>query len=358
MKRNPIASFEEAMMLLKRYRKRRIERARYEAMRIAEKRGAVHSRSLRVRLKKIAPWLLDGEDERWMGAVFNARVWEYVEDYFPPEASPNTRPGGVGGRSVRVWRLKTDVEVKEPALSLDALREAEEAAREWRKLKKRRTKKMSTTRLVLLEGEPEKIEELVKSLGLALHGTIAVVPQNGTSKGAAKADAKAEKSEAKSEKGEKKEAKKEEKAAPKPSPKASPKKAPKKKDEDEEEEASDDEDDEEESDDEEEEEEEEEEEASDDEEEEDEEEEEEKPKAKKGGKKKGDVIDVSELEKAKRVSQVVQFFMEKGHKDPKDIVALCQEHKEEIPLLKRIADIPTRVRAAYDLIMSEAADEE
>jgi len=95
----------EAIEILERYYAHIIALGRYEATQIALAEGTIHSRRLRARLKEIDR--LPIGDERWMGAIFSAKVFEYTGRMLEvEEASPRTRGGGGGGRPIRIWRLR------------------------------------------------------------------------------------------------------------------------------------------------------------------------------------------------------------------------------------------------------------
>jgi hypothetical protein len=102
-----IPTWEEAKALLKEYRGHLIELARYIAWSIAvEGDRTVHMRLVREVLQAMDK-LHEDLDERWMGAVFPGRLFEWTGDWLEIEdSSPRTRPGGGGGRNIRIWKLK------------------------------------------------------------------------------------------------------------------------------------------------------------------------------------------------------------------------------------------------------------
>lgn len=63
-------STEEAMAVLKTYRRFLVDRGRYEAFLIAQRTGGVYSRQVRERMKELG-FMAPGVGEYWLGAVFN-----------------------------------------------------------------------------------------------------------------------------------------------------------------------------------------------------------------------------------------------------------------------------------------------
>jgi hypothetical protein len=88
---------------------------------------------------------------------------------------------------------------------------------------------------------------------------------------------------------------------------------------------------------------------------EEEEEEEGAPPPKKGKKKGGGEIDTSKLQSAAKLREIVQYIMDQGHEKLEDVIKVCEEIQQDVPLLRRVADIPGRVKNAYE-VLKEGAD--
>lgn len=61
-----------------------------------------------------------------------------------------------------------------------------------------------------------------------------------------------------------------------------------------------------------------------------------------------------DLQKARRLRDVVVHLRDEcGVKDVKEMIEICKQIKNDVPLLKRVNDIDERVTAAYDLLMEQ-----
>jgi len=56
------------------------------------------------------------------------------------------------------------------------------------------------------------------------------------------------------------------------------------------------------------------------------------------------------LQNARRLREVVQHILDQGFEDQDEIVAVCEEIKDEVPLLQRVQNIPDRVGKAYNML--------
>jgi len=66
----------------------------------------------------------------------------------------------------------------------------------------------------------------------------------------------------------------------------------------------------------------------------------------------GPEVDVQhpELQEAVRLRQVVSHLMEIGFSSKEEVVAICEEIKDDVPLLTRVANVPDRVGKAYAML--------
>jgi hypothetical protein len=222
---------------------------------------------------------------------------------------------------------------------------------------------------ISVTGTPDEVASLAKKLGLEALGVgngVSRQEKNGATNGAAKTEVTSTKT--KSTKVEEKDEDEDEaEEKPKRGRGRPPGSKNKKKDEEEkpvakkakkaEKDEDEDEEDEEEEDDDEDEEEEDDDEDEDDEEDEDEEEEEEEaPKnAKKKGGKKAE-LDLAPLKEASKLREIVASMREQGFKSLEECIEQAEKHQKQVPLLKRITDIPARVTQAYEMLTS--SDEE
>lgn len=64
-------------------------------------------------------------------------------------------------------------------------------------------------------------------------------------------------------------------------------------------------------------------------------------------------VDVEKLQGAGRLREVVAHLMDVGYSDLKEIVAVCQDLQESVPLLQRVSDIPARIQVAFEVCSKE-----
>ncbi len=101
----PTQTKEEAMELLKKYRKSLIARGRALAILICEKEGTVHTRRIYSEMKKE---ILDsGVGSYWLGCLFTKKEFEWTGNWHNSERAISEETENYhGGNGIKVWRLK------------------------------------------------------------------------------------------------------------------------------------------------------------------------------------------------------------------------------------------------------------
>lgn len=101
----PTQSKDEAMKLLKKYRKEKIAKGHALAIAICEKEGTVHTRRIYREMKKE---IIDsGVGCYWLGCIFQRKEFEWTGRWHNSEsATASEFENYHGGNGIKIWRLK------------------------------------------------------------------------------------------------------------------------------------------------------------------------------------------------------------------------------------------------------------